>query len=327
MKKLWELRRKPLSLCLRLAVLLSAGIVAFIILFLVGYILVKGIPHLTPSLFEWTYNSENVSLMPALVNTLIMTMLSLIIAAPLGIFSAIYLVEYARRGNKLVSVVRMAAETLAGIPSIVYGLFGSLFFVFALKMGLSLLSGAFTLAIMILPLIMRTTEEALLSVSDTYREGSFGLGAGRLRTVFSVVLPSAVPGILAGVILAVGRVVGETAALIFTAGTVAKIPKDMFSSARTLSVHMYILSGEGFYINQTYATAVVLLLLVVCVNALSGLAAKKIAGGNGALAKPGRKAKPRRYSEPASAAAAGLAARPPGTEQGDSFKFREKSNE
>ena len=279
MKKLWELRNKPLSLILRLAVLLSALAVIFIILFLVGYILIKGIPHLTPELFSWKYNSDNHSLTPALINTVFMTFMALLVAAPLGILSAVYLVEYARRGNRLVSIVRMAAETLSGIPSIVYGLFGSLFFVFALNMGLSLLSGAFTLAIMILPLIMRTTEEALISVPDTYREGSFGLGAGRLRTVFSVVLPSAVPGILAGVILAIGRVVGETAALIFTAGTVAKIPNSLLSSTRTLSVHMYILSGEGFYINQTYATAVVLLLLVVCINALSGFMAKKIAGG------------------------------------------------
>jgi len=278
-KKLWELRRKPLSLILRLSVLLSAATVIFIIVFLVGYILVKGIPHLTPSLFSPKYNSDNQSMLPALINTVLMTALTLLIAAPLGIFSAIYLVEYAGRGNKLVSVVRMAAETLSGIPSIVYGLFGSLFFVFALKMGLSLLSGALTLAIMILPLIMRTTEEALLSVPDSFREGSFGLGAGRLRTVFAVVLPSAVPGILAGVILAVGRVVGETAALIFTAGTVAKIPNRLLSSTRTLSVHMYILSGEGFYINQTYATAVVLLILVVCINALSSFMAKRIAGG------------------------------------------------
>ena len=279
MKKLWALRRKPLSLCLRLAVMVAAGMVAAIILFLVGYILVKGIPHLTPSLFAWKYTSDNVSLVPALINTIIMTALALLIAAPLGIFAAIYLVEYTRSGNKLVSAVRLAAETLAGIPSIVYGLFGMLFFVVALKWGLSLLAGACTLAIMILPLIMRTTEEALLSVPDSYREGSFGLGAGRLRTVFSVVLPSAVPGILAGIILAVGRVVGETAALVFTAGTVAKLPTGLLSSTRTLSVHMYNLSSEGLYVNQTYATAVILLLLVVGINTLSGLLAKKITGG------------------------------------------------
>jgi phosphate transport system permease protein len=197
----------------------------------------------------------------------------------LGIFSAVYLAEYAIRGNRLVSVIRMAAETLSGIPSIVYGLFGMLFFVVAMGWGLSLLSGAFTLAIMILPLIMRTTEEALLSVPDSYREGSFGLGAGRLKTVFAVVLPSAVPGILAGIILAIGRVVGETAALIFTAGTVAKIPSTPLSSTRTLAVHMYNLSSEGLYINQTYATAVILLLLVVLINAFSAFLAKRLTGG------------------------------------------------
>ena len=280
MKKLRELKRKPLSLFLRLIMLLATGITAFVIIFLVGYILIKGIPNLTPDLFAWKYNSDNVSLVPALINTVIMTLITLIVAVPLGIFAAIYLVEYAKRGNKLVSVVRMAAETLSGIPSIVYGLFGMLFFVVALKWGLSLLAGVFTLAIMILPLIMRTTEEALMSVPDSFREGSFALGAGKLRTVFAVVLPSAVPGILAGVILAVGRIVGETAALIFTAGTVARIPKNLLSSARTLSVHMYNLSNEGLYINQTYATAVVLLALVICINAASSYIAKKIAGGH-----------------------------------------------
>jgi phosphate transport system permease protein len=267
---------KHISLILRCAVWFSAAVVIFIVVFLVGYILVTGIPNLSPSLFAWEYNSENVSFVPALINTVIMTALALIVAAPLGIFSAVYLIEYARRGNKLVGIVRMAAETLSGIPSIVYGLFGMLLFVVALKWGLSLISGAFTLAIMILPLIMRTTEEALLSVPDTFREGSFGLGAGRLRTVFSVVLPSAVPGILAGIILAIGRVVGETAALIFTAGTVAKTPDNLFSSTRTLAVHMYNLSSEGLYINQSYATAVVLLILIVVINALSSFMAKKI---------------------------------------------------
>ena len=277
-KRLWALRYKLVSPILRFGVWLAAAVVAFAIVFMVGYILIKGVPYLTPQLFSWKYNSENVSLLPALINTVLMTALALLIAAPLGIFAAIYLVEYARRGNRLVAVIRMAAETLSGIPSIVYGLFGGLFFVGALRLGLSLISGALTLAIMILPLIMRTTEEALLSVPDAFREGSFGLGAGRLRTVFSVVLPSAVPGILAGVILAVGRIVGETAALIFTAGTVARIPMSITSSTRTLSVHMYLLSGEALYINQTYATAVVLLLLVVGINALSSRVARKISG-------------------------------------------------
>lgn len=272
-------RKDPLSVFLNILVRVSALLSASIIVFLVGYILVKGIPHLTPSLFALEYTSENVSCLPAFINTIIMTVLSLLLAAPIGIFSAVYLTEYARRGNRLVKYIRIAAEVLSGIPSIVYGLFGLIFFVVTLKWGYSLLAGTFTLTIMILPLIMRTTEEALLSVSDAYREGSFGLGAGRLRTVFSIVLPAAVPGILAGVVLAVGRIVGETAALIFTAGTLAKIPGSLLDSTRTLSVHMYNLSSEGLYINQSYATAVVLVVLVVVINACSAWLAKRMSGG------------------------------------------------
>lgn len=208
-----------------------------------------------------------------------MTVLSLLIAGPLGILAAVYLVEYAKKGNKLVSVIRITAETLTGIPSIVYGLFGMLFFVTTLKWGFSMLAGAFTLAIMVLPVIMRTTEEALLSVPDMYREASFGLGAGKLRTIFVVILPSAVPGILSGVILSIGRIVGETAALMYTAGTVAELPSSVMSSTRTLSVHMYALSNEGLYINQAYATAVVLLLIVLFINWVSGRIARKIKKG------------------------------------------------
>lgn len=268
------------ALLMRAAVWFSAAVTMAALLFIILYILIKGIPHLTPELFAWTYTSDNVSLTPALINTLSMTALSLLFAVPAGIGAAVYLSEYARRGNRLVSVVRITAETLSGIPSIVYGLFGSLFFVRALGLGKSLVSGALTLSIMILPLIMRTTEEALLSVPDSYREGSFGLGAGRLRTVFRIVLPSAVPGILAGVILGIGRIVGESAALIFTAGTVAEVATSLGDSARTLSVHMYALSCEGLHIDQTYATAVVLLVLVIAINALSDLIAGKLGGGS-----------------------------------------------
>ena len=196
---------------------------------------------------------------------------------PLGIFAAIWLVEYAKRGSKLVKVVRITTETLQGIPSIVYGLFGMLFFVMQLKWGYSLIAGAFTLAIMVLPVIMRTTEEALLAVPDSYREGSFGLGAGKLRTVFTIVLPSAMPGILSGVILATGRIVGETAALIYTASTVAAVPASVFSSTRTLATHMYLLSNEGLHINETYGTAVVLLILVLLINSLSSFIAGRLA--------------------------------------------------
>ena len=278
-QKLKSYRKSPLSLTLFLLVTISALVTAFVLFFLIAYILIKGVPHLTLDLFSWTYNSENVSMLPSIVNTFLMTLLSLLIATPLGIFSAIYLVEYAKRGSKVVKIVRITAETLSGIPSIVYGLFGMLFFVVTLHWCYSILSGAFTLAIMILPLIMRTTEEALKSVPDTYREGSFGLGAGRLRTVFRIVLPSAVPGILAGVILAIGRIVGETAALIFTAGTVPAIPESLLDSARTLSVHMYNLSREGLYVDQAYATAVVLLVVVIVINGLSNFVAKKISKG------------------------------------------------
>ena len=260
----------------RFAVYAGAFFSMAVLVLIVGYILVKGIPHLSPELFAWEYNSSNVSMMPSIINTLLITLFSLIVCVPLGIGAAIYLTEYAKRGSKLVKLVRMTAETLSGIPSIIYGLFGALFFVVALDMGLSLLSGALTLSIMVLPTIMRTTEEALLAVPDSFREGSFGLGAGRLRTTFKVVLPSAVPGILSGVILAVGRIVGETAALIYTAGTVAKIPDSVLDSTRTLAVHMYTISTEGLYINQSYATAVVLLVVVLAINAFSSFVAKKI---------------------------------------------------
>ncbi|MDR2136273.1 MAG: phosphate ABC transporter permease PstA [Treponema sp.] len=269
-------RARLLSLVLKCLVIVSALATGTVIVFLIGYILVKGIPHLSPGLFSPSYSTENVSLFPALVNTVIITAAALLAAVPVGICSAIWLSEYSRRGSRLIILVRLAAETLAGIPSIIYGLFGMLLFVIFLGWGYSLLAGAFTLAIMVLPVIMRTTENALLSVPDSLREGSFALGAGKLRTIFSIVIPAAMPGILSGVILSIGRIVGETAALIFTAGTVAKIPDSPFSSARTLAVHMYSLSSEGLYIKQSYATAVVLLVLVAAINTLAGMGAKKI---------------------------------------------------
>ncbi|WP_343208009.1 phosphate ABC transporter permease PstA [Anaerolentibacter hominis] len=275
-QKLRLFKRSPLSLLLFLLVILAAAVTAFLMLFLISYILVKGIPYLSADLFSLQYTSENVSLVPALITTIYMTVLALLIAVPLGVFSAIYLVEYAKKGNKLVELVRLTTETLSGIPSIVYGLFGMLFFVTALKWRYSVLAGACTVAIMILPLIMRTTEEALRAVPDTFREGSFGLGAGRLRTVFRVVLPPAIQGILSGIILSVGRIVGESAALIFTAGTVAQIPGSLMDSGRTLAVHMYALSSEAFHINQAYATAVVLLIIVIGINAVAGFVAKRL---------------------------------------------------
>lgn len=275
-----ELRRnKRNALLLRAAVYAAAGLTVAVLCGILLYILIKGVGHLSPELFALQYNSENCSVLPALVNTLTVTFLALLIAVPLGVFSAVYLVEYAKKGNRFVSLVRITAETLSGIPSIVYGLFGYLLFVTTLNFGYSLLSGALTLSIMILPVTMRTTEEALLGVPDAYREGSFGLGAGKLRTVFHVVLPSAVPGILAGVILATGRIVGETAALIFTTGTVAQIPDSIMGSGRTLAVHLYALWNEGLNTDKAYATAVVLLVIVAAINTLSAFVAKKITKG------------------------------------------------
>ena len=269
-------RKHPLSFVMLLIIFLGAILTIGTLLYLIAYILVTGIPNITPELFEWEYNSDNVSMMPAIINTVTMTFLTLLMAVPIGIFSAIYLVEYAKKRNMLVSVIRITTETLSGIPSIVYGLFGFLMFNVTFNWGFSFLSGSITLAIMILPLIIRTTEEALLAVPDSYREGSFGLGAGKLRTVFVAVLPSAVPGILAGVILAIGRIVGETAALIYTSGTVTGIPESLMDSGRTLSVHMYALLSEGLYMEQAYATSVVLLILVLGINTLSGFIAKKV---------------------------------------------------
>ena len=268
--------RKIKSGFVRAVVYFCAGLTLMVLVFMIAYILVKGLPFMRRDLFSWRYTSENCSVIPALVNTIVMTLLALLIACPLGIGSAIYLVEYARKGNRFVKVVRMTTETLTGIPSIIYGLFGMLLFVGFLHWGYSLLAGAATVAIMILPTIMRTTEEALLSIPDSFREGSLGLGAGKLRTVFKIILPSAVPGILSGIILATGRVVGETAALIFTAGTVAQIPQNLLGSGRTLAIHMYVLSSEGLHTGQAFATAVVLLIMVVGINGLASLVAKKI---------------------------------------------------
>lgn len=270
-------KKHPMSLVQRALVYASAVIVFGVLLALIVYILVMGVPNLKLSLFAWNYNSENLSMLPAIINTLTMIALTLLMAVPFGIGAAIYLVEYAKRGSRLVKLVRLTAETLSGIPSIVYGLFGYLMFVLACGMDNSMLAGALTLAIMVLPTILRTTEEALQAVPDSYREGSFGLGAGKLRTVLRIVLPAAVPGIFSGIVLAIGRVVGETAALIYTAGTVTGVADGLLGSGRTLAVHLYCLLNEGLYTKEAYATAVILLVLVIGINALSSAVAKRLA--------------------------------------------------
>lgn len=266
----------PFSLIGFLLIVLSAVVTVATIIFIVVYILVNGIPNLKPELFELNYNTDNLSMLPAIINTLYLTALTLLISVPVGVFSAVFLVEYAKKDSVFVRIIRVTNETLAGIPSIVYGLFGFLAFVIARNFGYSLIAGVLTLSIMVLPVIIRTTEEALLSVDNSYREGSYGLGAGKLRTIFKIVLPSSVSGILSGVILATGRIVGETAALIYTAGTFADTATSLLSSSRTLSVHLYCLLSEGLYTEQAYATAVVLLVFVLIINGISTLLAKKI---------------------------------------------------
>ncbi len=273
--KMKSYAKHPGSFILLLLVLIAAVVTVLTLLFLVGYILINGIPYLKPSLFALEYNSDNVSMLPSIFNTIVMVLVALLFSVPFGVGAAIYLVEYAKKGNKLVGVIRLTTETLTGIPSIIYGLFGMLFFVIQLKWGYSMLAGACTLAIMVLPTIMRTTEEALLCVPVSYREGSFGLGAGKLRTIFKIVLPAAIPGILSGVILAIGRIVGETAALIYTAGTMTGTA-GLMDSGRTLAIHMYVLSNEGLHKNEANATAVVLLIIVLLINALSSFIAKKL---------------------------------------------------
>ncbi|MBQ7883083.1 MAG: phosphate ABC transporter permease PstA [Phascolarctobacterium sp.] len=268
------------SKVLGITVWLAAGVNILILISLIGYILAQGIPYLSWELFALEYTTQNVSLFPALVDTLLMVAFALSLAAPIGIGTAIYFVEYAKKSNKFVSIMDMTTDTLAGIPSVVYGLFGLLFFVIYLQMGYSLLAGACTVAIMILPVIIRTTEEALQAVPISYREGSYALGANKLRTVLVVVLPAAVPGILAGIILSIGRIMGETAALVYTAGTVAQLPEDLFSSGRSLAVHLYVLASEGLFMEQAFATAVVLVIITVIINGASTWMAGKLMRGN-----------------------------------------------
>lgn len=264
----------------RYAVKIATLLTVLAVCLIIGYILIMGIPQIKPEMFELEYNSDNVSFMPALFNTLIVIVMAVSCSSIFGIGAAIFLNEYTNKQNFFVRIVALATETLSGIPSIVYGLFGLLFFVYYLQWGLSLLAGVCTMAIMTFPIIMRASQEALAAVPDLYREGSFGLGAGRFRTVFKIVLPAAIPGILGGIILAIGRTVGESAALIYTAGSIAAVPETVFSSTRTLAVHMYLLASEGLHIDATYATAVFLLVFVLLINFATSAVANRISKGN-----------------------------------------------
>ena len=249
----------------------SAAFTLGMLAFIVGFIVWNGLGALTPSLFAWDYTTENLSLTPALIS----------IATPIGVFTGFYLVEYADRKSRVVKVIRLATDTLAAVPSIVYGLFGMLFFVIYLRFQFSLLAGILTIVIMVLPIIISATEEGLLQVDNSLRMGSLALGAGKLRTIFTVVLPVAMPAILQGVILAVGRIVGETAALLFTLGSATGLPSSLMSSPRTLSLHMYVLSSEGLHLKEAYATGTVIILLVLAINGLSSYIGRRLSrGGN-----------------------------------------------
>lgn len=246
------------------------------LLLVIGYVLMRGVPHIKPDLFSLNYSVKNQSLMPAVWNTIELIALTLLICVPVGVFTAIYMVEYAKPGNRFVKIVRVMTETLQGIPSIIFGLFGMLFFSNTLGWGNAIISGAMTMVLMCLPLIIRATEEALLSVPRKLREASYGLGARKLRTVFQIVLPAASMGIFAGIILAIGRVVGETAALIYTAGSMAQYASPTMNG-RTLAIHMYQLSTEGKYREEAFATSVVLLIVVFIINSISTMVEQKLA--------------------------------------------------
>ena len=276
--KLRAYTNKPFSMAAMLLVMIAAAITVGVVLWILVYTLLKGIPNLRWSMFEWKWTSSNFSVIPALFNTLIIAGLSLLMAVPVGVFAAIFMVEYAKSTNVFVKIVRMAAETLSGIPSIVYGIFGRIFFVDFLGMGYSLMAGSLTMAIMMLPLIMRTTEEALLAVPDSFREGSFALGAGKLRTIFVILLPAAMSGIISGIILGLGRVMGETAALIYTAGAPVNASSiaGLGQPGCTLTVYLYTMMTEGMHVGEAWATAVVLIVLVVLINGAAEFVGNKL---------------------------------------------------
>lgn len=261
------------------AALLTVGV----LLFIVAYILFQGLPHI-----DWPFLTDvyrpglgQEGILPMIISTLYLIGVALLIAVPVGVLAAIYLAEYAKEGPVL-QVIRFATESLAGIPSIIYGLFGYAFFVTAIKLRMSILAGSLTVALMIIPIIVRTTEEALRAVPRSYREGSLALGASQLTTIRRVVLPTAIGGILTSVILSVGRIVGETAAVIYTMGSAVAIPRGIASSGRSLSVHLYFLAKEGTSVEQSHAAAAVLLILVALINMLANVTARKyrVRGGS-----------------------------------------------
>jgi phosphate transport system permease protein len=259
------------------AVIWSAAILVLFLLFsIIIYILSKGIPHIT-----WQFLTQIPSdmgrsggILSTIVGTLSVTLVAIVVATPLGVGTAFYLTEYTRE-NTITKIIRFSAESLAGIPSIVYGLFGFIFFVIYLKLGWSILSGGLTLAVMILPTIIRTSEEAIRTVPPMYREVSFSLGGTKWQTMIKVLIPSALPGIATGIILGIGRCVAETAAVILTAGSALQMPTSLFSPARTMAVHFYILASEGISLEKAFATSALLIILILLINIGANLLVNK----------------------------------------------------
>ncbi len=269
--------RKLKDITIKILVYIATAVTVASLACIIVYILFRGLRHIN---FEFLFTlpkggGAEGGISSIIVITLMMTGLSILISTPIGICSAIYLVEYAKAG-KIVRAIRFATECLSGIPSIIYGLFGMVFFVTILKLRFSILSGALTLSIMVLPTIIRTTEEALKSVPLAYREGSLALGASKLRTIIKTVIPSSVAGIVAAIVLSIGRIVGETAAVLLTAGTVQRMPDSFMSGGKTLAVHLYILAKEGVSLDKSFATASVLIIVVALINLIANKLGRKL---------------------------------------------------
>ena len=272
--------RKIWISCMKALMYLCSGLTGALVLFLMGYVLIKGIPNISWELLSTSpsYLSDRIGILPDLMNTLYIVLATIVIVLPLGVGAAIYLTEYAKN-KKLVAVMEYAAETLSGIPSIIYGLVGMLVFCEVLGMGTSLLAGALTLAIMNLPTILRTTQESLKTVPQSYREGAFGLGAGKWRVVRTVVLPGCIDGIVTGCILSAGRILGESAALLFTAGfahTLNKFIVGLASPGATLTVALYAYAKEEGEFDVAFAIAAILMILTLLINLAAGIVGKQI---------------------------------------------------
>ena len=263
-------KRRAYSSVMKTLMLLSAGLTLALVLFMIGYVMIKGIPNLSWKLLSTSpsYLTDDIGILPDILNTLYIVLATIVIVVPLGVGAAIYLNEYARN-KRLVGIIEYAAETLSGIPSIIYGLVGMLFFCQFLNMSTSLIAGALTLVIMNLPTVMRTTQESLKTVPQSYREGAFGLGAGKWRVIRTVVLPGCVDGVITGCILAVGRILGESAALLFTAGfahTLNGLVKGLRSAGSTLTVALYFYAKEQGEFGVAFAIAAILMALTLLIN-------------------------------------------------------------